>query len=141
MIDLTLGVCRQAMLVAQLLSLKTDMGARAPVFQTRAWYNGRERGISFEVGDHVGDRLFVVFAINRLENGIFVDSWIAGPTFNGPNVHIDAVRREQALDNRKTYGRDELIECADFIYDLVQDWVTARVVSTTNRSGLVSKVK
>lgn len=127
-IDMNLGISAQAMIVA--LLLQEDDREIGPIFsnaadvQSRAWYNGRERGISLEIAKEHSlfkERLYVIFAECRSSDQVFVDSYVGSPTMNGPNVHLHHAEREAAYRSRDTFTSPR--EAADFIKDRVKAYL------------------
>lgn len=92
---------------------------------TRAWYNGRERGICLLVRYHsikVDETLCIVFGEHRSSDNIFVDCWVSDEVFINPPTWHDMPE--------ETYNRRKYFQCADcgnaaaYIEGLIKDYLT-----------------
>lgn len=122
--DPTLGVGSQARAVLAMLDREPDFAAYnhghyEVEILTRAWYNGRERGVSLVMYRWGYERCLVVtFGENRNSDDIFVDSWMTDvPHINGPTVENFP---KEAYQDRKTFRYGQAGEAALYIYALME---------------------
>ncbi len=131
--DLTLGLGAQALAVLQLLAqdecsdlAEYDEEERdyAVEIRTRAWYNGRERGISLEVRAHVMDRrgLIITFGEHRTSDSIFIDSWEIDRPFllNPPTVEDYP---DSAYEARTFVPYGEVVKAVKIIREKIQTFI------------------
>lgn len=105
--DQTLGLRGQALAVLAMLSEREpdfaefSEGRYEVEIDTRAWYNGRERGIALVLYRFGYDGCIVVtFGEMRTSDGIFVDHWeMQAPPYNGPTI--------EHMPDRAYYRRKE----------------------------------
>lgn len=93
-------------------------------FDTRAWYNGRERGVSLTMWGigGVAPRLAVVFGENRTSDHIFVDSYLS-PAWDAPCPQDD--NYEGAYHLRRLFRASDVAEAAAFIYETLKEYYLA----------------
>lgn len=133
--DPTFGIGRQARAVLAMLEREPDFAEYKDGFyevriQTRAWYNGRERGISLVV-QRLGYRgcLVITFGEHRNSDGIFVDSWeMATPPRNSPTAGDFS---DEAYKARRSFDEGQAGRAADHIYELM----SAFYATLTRREG------
>ena len=134
--DLTLGLSAQALAVLQLLA-QTECDGLAEYdsehheykieIRTRAWYNGRERGISLEVRPSVTSvrGLIVTFGEHRTSDHIFIDSWETDqPYLLNPPTVADCPWDGEGYERRMVhYG--EVVKAVDCIRERIARFITA----------------
>jgi hypothetical protein len=122
--DLTLGVGKQARAILALLEVEPDFAEYSEGFyqidiDTRAWYNGRERGVSLVVR-RMGFKgcLVITFGEHRNTDGIFVDSWeMPHAPMNGPTVADFSDEVYNVWNARTMFHYGEAGKAAKFIYE------------------------
>jgi len=138
--DLTLGVKPAAAAVLALLQREPDFadhsGSRYLVeVGTRAWYNGRERGVSLTVQTDVSDKkhLVITFGECRSSDDIFVDHWVVDgfPPFNAPGV---ADQPEESYSRREEFRYAE--NAAERIYGIMADYYARRNAEIADESAV-----
>lgn len=137
-LDLTLGINPVALVLLGHLAKKRGLDDGATI-STRAWYNGRECGVSLEVGEYGQEHLFVTFGECRHSDMIFVDHWISHPTMNGPSTHFDSDKRDMAYAARERFEPESYSIASEFIYTIVRDWVSSRATFTTKQSIMIPR--
>ena len=83
--------------------------------KTRAWYNGREKGVSLTVS-RLGYKgcLVITFGEHRSSDSIFVDSWeMETEAFNSPTPGDFS---DEAYKQRKSFPAGHVGYAADYIY-------------------------
>jgi hypothetical protein len=123
--DATLGLSAQSLAVLHLLAqtppddvaeYDSDHRDYDVEIKTRAWYNGRERGVSLEVRKswQSSKALIITFGEHRISDHIFVDAWEidAPPLLNPPTV---ADFPDKAFNNRLTFPYGEIGKVVDLI--------------------------
>lgn len=83
-LDLDLDISPTALLMLRMLIHRNIDLSQLWNVTTRAWYNGRERGISLELSNAHGQAMFIVFGECRCSDSVFVVSWTGSSTMNGP---------------------------------------------------------
>ena len=124
--------------VACLHHLVARLGDTLPTDITaRAWYNGRERGISLEVGACLTrEKTFIFFSECKNSDSIVVDSWQALATMNGPR--FDDEEYEEAYRNRTYFAPGQYDRAVSFILGAIKgqvDFDNGQAV----KKGLTSK--
>jgi len=86
--------------------------------QTFPWYNGRERGICFVVGNRGPKSRFIVFGECRNSDSIFVDTWEGVSPFNQPSVEDFS---DEAYQGRVCFSPTKTCDAASYVHGLIED--------------------
>jgi len=118
--DTTLGLSAQALAVLQLLAAEDSDDSELRI-DTRAWYNGRENGVSLTVRASIPDTraLIVVFAEDRTSDAIAIEIW--GLVDDIPDPPTPACCRDDADRWTVKYGR--LDEATNIIRTAIKKFV------------------
>ena len=127
LIDMSLGISEQAYAVLQgLRRLQIEVPDGVGV-QTRAWYNGRERGIALSLYQYSGktiqeshnDQLNITFGECRNSEQIFVDHWVGYTGFSPPTVENFT---EEAYNNRQYFPYMDIVGVTEKIKEMVDEF-------------------
>lgn len=124
--DPTLGVCAQARAILAMLDRNPDFaeyenGRYQIDIETRAWYNGREKGVSLTVS-RLGYKgcLVITFGEHRSSDSIFVDCWeMKAQPFNSPTVSDFP---DEAYKQRKFFTSGRVGDAAEYIYERMESF-------------------
>ena len=129
--DPHVGIGRQARAVLALLDRAPDFAEYKDGFyqveiQSRAWYNGRERGVSLCVSRMCCEGCLVItFGEHRNSDSIFVDSWLMKqPPFNSPTTEDFS---DEAYKARKSFPYGHAGDAADYIYEKMAEFYATLV--------------
>lgn len=143
--DTTLGLGAQARAVLALLAA-TEPHNVAPwnderreydvEINTRAWYNGRERGVLLEVRPNFASTLglIITFGEHRNSDDIFVDAWIVNEVFLNPPTVADFP--EEAYKRRQCFREGRVGEVVDFIRLVIKTFLEKASLPETVRPAL-----
>lgn len=119
-IDLELGINPLAWAILALLEgRKLTFLPKDDTFRvyTRAWYNGREKGVSITM--HTENTMCLAITFGENLNGIFVDAWeLSGYPYAEPltlNNYTD-----EAYAARQYFDCGDIGRAADYIYDKLE---------------------
>lgn len=90
--DSTLGLSAQALAILAMLSAEDSDDTEMRI-DTRAWYNGRENGVSLTVRAHIPDThaLIITIAEHRISDAIAIEIWEMNGDIPDPPTPKDCV--------------------------------------------------
>ena len=123
LVDMTLGISEQAYAVLQGLERLQIEVPNGTIAQTRAWYNGRERGVvlSFNaVGKGKSNHQFnISFGECRNSDQLFLDKWEKYTGFSPPTIS-DFTEEDYA--NRQYFEYMDIKGVAEKIKEMVEEF-------------------
>jgi hypothetical protein len=146
-----LGLSGQALAILALLCDRElyfeDVKASEPLvidIKSRAWYNGRERGVCLIVEDHsvnqrttdecrINGKLCIVFGENRSSDNIFVDCWLDNKIFNNPPTpeHLP----DGAYDRRRAFDYGRVDQAERYVRNLIEEFLADDLVWDCHKCG------
>ena len=133
MADITLGIKKCSMIVAQILAdyepefleWHDKFGYMGASFSTRPLYNGRETGLVFQMSIPKGT-INVFVAEHRIAEDIVVKVWESGRPEDTLSVH-DYIDKVNDLEYHFDYNKH--VEVADYVYDTFKNFYNSKKAS------------
>ena len=123
LVDKSLGISEQAYAVLQGLARQYIEVPDNVLVKTRAWYNGRERGIVLSLSP-IGEgapysQLNIAFGECRNSDQIFLDKWDKYTGVNPPTV---ADFTEEGYANRQYFAYMDIVGVTEKIKEMVEEF-------------------
>ena len=129
-VDPTFGINNQAIAVLSFMENFTPdfVGSIFNVrFETKPWYNGREKGIVISMIVNFNKTIHIAFFEHRNSDRLCCLKWITDtPYYNHPlddsDVYTKAYKNGDKYSVDASFNYGGILPCAEFIYDEFEDF-------------------